>query len=101
MFAHFPQPDLGVYTGRIISLLFSDKATSPSNRQEDWESIMGFCDRVNKELEGYGHIVLIKPISHAMPNQKYLMLLMCLLIKHIELIVKSVITQTLNCLFFS
>uniref|UniRef100_A0A8C7XMZ1 Golgi associated, gamma adaptin ear containing, ARF binding protein 3a n=1 Tax=Oryzias sinensis TaxID=183150 RepID=A0A8C7XMZ1_9TELE len=30
----------------------SDKATSPSNRHEDWEYIMGFCDQINKELEG-------------------------------------------------
>ncbi|XP_074486597.1 ADP-ribosylation factor-binding protein GGA3a isoform X2 [Sebastes fasciatus] len=29
-----------------------NKATNPSNRQEDWEYIMGFCDQVNKELEG-------------------------------------------------
>ncbi|KFR07735.1 ADP-ribosylation factor-binding protein GGA3, partial [Nipponia nippon] len=24
----------------------------PSNRQEDWEYIIGFCDQINKELEG-------------------------------------------------
>uniref|UniRef100_A0A8C7XNV5 Golgi associated, gamma adaptin ear containing, ARF binding protein 3a n=1 Tax=Oryzias sinensis TaxID=183150 RepID=A0A8C7XNV5_9TELE len=24
----------------------------PSNRHEDWEYIMGFCDQINKELEG-------------------------------------------------
>ncbi|XP_046899513.1 ADP-ribosylation factor-binding protein GGA3a [Hypomesus transpacificus] len=29
-----------------------NKATNPSNRQEDWEFIIGFCDQVNKELEG-------------------------------------------------
>lgn len=29
-----------------------NKATNPSNRQEDWECIMGFCDQMNKELEG-------------------------------------------------
>ncbi|KAI3359904.1 hypothetical protein L3Q82_014263, partial [Scortum barcoo] len=28
------------------------KATHPTNRQEDWEYIIGFCDQVNKELEG-------------------------------------------------
>uniref|UniRef100_A0A7N8WUI2 Golgi associated, gamma adaptin ear containing, ARF binding protein 3b n=1 Tax=Mastacembelus armatus TaxID=205130 RepID=A0A7N8WUI2_9TELE len=28
------------------------KATHPANRQEDWEYIIGFCDQVNKELEG-------------------------------------------------
>lgn len=34
-------------------LPITDKATHPSNRQEDWEYIIGFCDQVNKELEGY------------------------------------------------
>ncbi|XP_066522017.1 ADP-ribosylation factor-binding protein GGA3a [Hoplias malabaricus] len=29
-----------------------NKATNPSNRQEDWEFIIGFCDQINKELEG-------------------------------------------------
>ncbi|XP_061685260.1 ADP-ribosylation factor-binding protein GGA3a isoform X2 [Syngnathoides biaculeatus] len=29
-----------------------NKATDPSNRKEDWEYIMGFCDQINKELEG-------------------------------------------------
>uniref|UniRef100_A0AAX7W3M5 Golgi associated, gamma adaptin ear containing, ARF binding protein 3a n=1 Tax=Astatotilapia calliptera TaxID=8154 RepID=A0AAX7W3M5_ASTCA len=29
-----------------------NKATNPSNRQEDWEYIMMFCDQINKELEG-------------------------------------------------
>uniref|UniRef100_A0A8C9RBL6 Golgi associated, gamma adaptin ear containing, ARF binding protein 3a n=1 Tax=Scleropages formosus TaxID=113540 RepID=A0A8C9RBL6_SCLFO len=28
------------------------KATNPSNRNEDWEYIIGFCDQINKELEG-------------------------------------------------
>uniref|UniRef100_A0A673Z741 Golgi associated, gamma adaptin ear containing, ARF binding protein 3a n=1 Tax=Salmo trutta TaxID=8032 RepID=A0A673Z741_SALTR len=29
-----------------------NKATNPSSRQEDWEYIIGFCDQINKELEG-------------------------------------------------
>ncbi|XP_077979789.1 ADP-ribosylation factor-binding protein GGA1-like [Glandiceps talaboti] len=29
-----------------------NKATNPANREEDWEYIIGFCDQVNKELEG-------------------------------------------------
>ncbi|XP_055993864.1 ADP-ribosylation factor-binding protein GGA3 [Sorex fumeus] len=29
-----------------------NKATNPSNRQEDWEYIIGFCDQINTELEG-------------------------------------------------
>lgn len=38
----------------ICSLsLAKDKATNPSNRQEDWEYIIGFCDQINKELEGW------------------------------------------------
>uniref|UniRef100_A0A8C3M2X5 Golgi associated, gamma adaptin ear containing, ARF binding protein 3 n=1 Tax=Chrysolophus pictus TaxID=9089 RepID=A0A8C3M2X5_CHRPC len=38
----------------VTSSLFlaKDKATNPSNRQEDWEYIIGFCDQINKELEG-------------------------------------------------
>uniref|UniRef100_A0A665VX29 Golgi associated, gamma adaptin ear containing, ARF binding protein 3b n=1 Tax=Echeneis naucrates TaxID=173247 RepID=A0A665VX29_ECHNA len=35
-----------------MDLCPSDKATHPTNRQEDWEYIIGFCDQVNKELEG-------------------------------------------------
>uniref|UniRef100_A0AAY4CN30 ADP-ribosylation factor-binding protein GGA3 n=1 Tax=Denticeps clupeoides TaxID=299321 RepID=A0AAY4CN30_9TELE len=31
---------------------WGNKATNPSNRQEDWEYIIGFCDQINKELEG-------------------------------------------------
>uniref|UniRef100_A0A674DRT4 Golgi associated, gamma adaptin ear containing, ARF binding protein 3 n=1 Tax=Salmo trutta TaxID=8032 RepID=A0A674DRT4_SALTR len=31
---------------------FENKATHPTNRQEDWEYIIGFCDQINKELEG-------------------------------------------------
>uniref|UniRef100_A0A8C4DXB2 Golgi associated, gamma adaptin ear containing, ARF binding protein 3b n=1 Tax=Dicentrarchus labrax TaxID=13489 RepID=A0A8C4DXB2_DICLA len=30
----------------------TNKATHPTNRQEDWEYIIGFCDQINKELEG-------------------------------------------------
>ncbi|KAM8845055.1 ADP-ribosylation factor-binding protein GGA3 [Spinachia spinachia] len=29
-----------------------NKATHPTNRQEDWEYIIGFCDQIDKELEG-------------------------------------------------
>ncbi|XP_071501663.1 ADP-ribosylation factor-binding protein GGA1-like [Diadema antillarum] len=29
-----------------------NKATNPANREEDWEYIMSFCDKVNHELEG-------------------------------------------------
>lgn len=36
----------------IFFILSPDKATNPSNRQEDWEYIIGFCDQINKELEG-------------------------------------------------
>lgn len=38
---------------RWYSFTSVDKATHPTNRQEDWEYIIGFCDQINKELEGY------------------------------------------------
>lgn len=31
---------------------WTDKATNPANREEDWEFIISFCDQINKELEG-------------------------------------------------
>uniref|UniRef100_A0A672FST6 Golgi associated, gamma adaptin ear containing, ARF binding protein 3b n=1 Tax=Salarias fasciatus TaxID=181472 RepID=A0A672FST6_SALFA len=37
---------------RRTSLEVLYKATHPTNRQEDWEYIIGFCDQINKELEG-------------------------------------------------
>uniref|UniRef100_A0A8C2ITH6 Golgi associated, gamma adaptin ear containing, ARF binding protein 3a n=1 Tax=Cyprinus carpio TaxID=7962 RepID=A0A8C2ITH6_CYPCA len=40
-----------VTRGDVTSFLV-DKATNPSNRQEEWEYIIGFCDQINKELEG-------------------------------------------------
>lgn len=33
-----------------------DKATNPSNRQEEWEHVMAFCEQVNKDPQGWGHI---------------------------------------------
>ncbi|XP_044309499.1 ADP-ribosylation factor-binding protein GGA3 isoform X1 [Varanus komodoensis] len=36
----------------MASLFLKNKATNPLNRQEDWEYIIGFCDQINKELEG-------------------------------------------------
>uniref|UniRef100_A0AAR2L7P1 Golgi associated, gamma adaptin ear containing, ARF binding protein 3a n=1 Tax=Pygocentrus nattereri TaxID=42514 RepID=A0AAR2L7P1_PYGNA len=39
-------------TARIDVPSWMNKATNPSNRQEDWEYIIGFCDQINKELEG-------------------------------------------------
>ncbi|XP_037544892.1 ADP-ribosylation factor-binding protein GGA3 [Nematolebias whitei] len=40
-----------------------EKATHRTNREEDWEYIIGFCDRVNKEPEGpekAKHLLLTK-----------------------------------------
>lgn len=77
---------------------FSDKATNPSNRQEDWEFIMGFCDQINKELEGYGHVHLITPEapinieSHPQSNPRHL----CL--KHAGLCISCVTEFELHCL---
>lgn len=60
---------------------------------------MGFCDQINKELEGYGHIHPINPISavtlnHAPCNVAHV----CLHCgQHMELVMKPVVTQTLDC----
>lgn len=53
-----------------LYLFTSDKATNPSNREEDWEYIMHFCDQVNKELEG--SIVAVRLIAHKIqsPQEK-------------------------------
>ncbi|XP_033117970.1 ADP-ribosylation factor-binding protein GGA1-like [Anneissia japonica] len=37
--------------GETLETLLN-KATNPTNRDDDWEYIMAFCDRVNKEHEG-------------------------------------------------
>lgn len=58
---------------------FSDKATNPSNRQEDWEYIMGFCDQINKELEGYGHVHSINSVSPIAVNHTHVIMLICVL----------------------
>lgn len=58
-----------LYVHEILYFFVSDKATNPSNRQEDWEYIMSFCDQINKELEGYGHVHLITPASPCTHNQ--------------------------------
>ena len=36
----------------MICYCFTARATNPLNREADWEFIIGFCDQVNKELEG-------------------------------------------------
>uniref|UniRef100_A0A3Q3GR00 VHS domain-containing protein n=1 Tax=Labrus bergylta TaxID=56723 RepID=A0A3Q3GR00_9LABR len=43
---------LEIYHIECECLSPADKATHPTNRQEDWEYIIGFCDQINKELEG-------------------------------------------------
>jgi hypothetical protein len=30
----------------------TDAATNPANRDEDWETIIKFCEQINRELEG-------------------------------------------------
>lgn len=32
--------------------VYLDRATDPSMKEEDWDKITAFCDRVNAELEG-------------------------------------------------
>uniref|UniRef100_A0A7N6FA27 Golgi associated, gamma adaptin ear containing, ARF binding protein 3b n=1 Tax=Anabas testudineus TaxID=64144 RepID=A0A7N6FA27_ANATE len=41
-----------IYLNTASTLQRDNKATHPTNRQEDWEYIIGFCDQINKELEG-------------------------------------------------
>ena len=45
-------PSLLFVTVVLFFVLSQDKATNPCNRQEDWEYIIGFCDQINRELEG-------------------------------------------------
>uniref|UniRef100_A0A671MS85 ADP-ribosylation factor-binding protein GGA3-like n=1 Tax=Sinocyclocheilus anshuiensis TaxID=1608454 RepID=A0A671MS85_9TELE len=40
----------------LVRFFLLDKATNPSNKQEEWEYITGFCDQINKELEGYVYL---------------------------------------------
>jgi VHS domain len=32
--------------------MLTDRATNVLNKEEDWEAIVTFCDKVNKDLEG-------------------------------------------------
>lgn len=41
-----------IYLKANISFVYLEKATNPKNRYEDWEFIMGFCDKVNASPEG-------------------------------------------------
>ena len=47
-------------------LFFPDKATNPANREEDWEYIMIFCDKVNKDLEG--PTVAVRLLAHKLQS---------------------------------
>lgn len=40
------------YNLKLLFFFFIDTATNPVNRDEDWETILKFCEQVNKELEG-------------------------------------------------
>lgn len=44
-------PPVTVVSAEDVSFLL-DKATSPSNRQEEWEHMMAFCEQVNKDPDG-------------------------------------------------
>uniref|UniRef100_A0A8C2JWA5 Golgi associated, gamma adaptin ear containing, ARF binding protein 3b n=1 Tax=Cyprinus carpio TaxID=7962 RepID=A0A8C2JWA5_CYPCA len=46
-----------------------DKATHPTNRQEDWEYIIGFCDQINKELEGPQ--IAVRLLVHKIHSQEW------------------------------
>uniref|UniRef100_A0A8C1X5K7 Golgi associated, gamma adaptin ear containing, ARF binding protein 3b n=1 Tax=Cyprinus carpio TaxID=7962 RepID=A0A8C1X5K7_CYPCA len=47
----------------------TDKATHPTNRQEDWEYIIGFCDQINKELEGPQ--IAVRLLVHKIHSQEW------------------------------
>lgn len=32
---------------------YTDKATNPLNKENDWDNIRGFCDQLNNEPEGW------------------------------------------------
>ncbi|CAM4330118.1 unnamed protein product [Leuciscus chuanchicus] len=46
-----------------------NKATHPTNRQEDWEYIIGFCDQINKELEGPQ--IAVRLLVHKIYSQEW------------------------------
>uniref|UniRef100_A0A671RN51 ADP-ribosylation factor-binding protein GGA3-like n=1 Tax=Sinocyclocheilus anshuiensis TaxID=1608454 RepID=A0A671RN51_9TELE len=46
-----------------------NKATHPTNRQEDWEYIIGFCDQINKELEGPQ--IAVRLLVHKIHSQEW------------------------------
>uniref|UniRef100_A0A8C2JVJ4 Golgi associated, gamma adaptin ear containing, ARF binding protein 3b n=1 Tax=Cyprinus carpio TaxID=7962 RepID=A0A8C2JVJ4_CYPCA len=47
----------------------ANKATHPTNRQEDWEYIIGFCDQINKELEGPQ--IAVRLLVHKIHSQEW------------------------------
>uniref|UniRef100_A0A671RKH2 ADP-ribosylation factor-binding protein GGA3-like n=1 Tax=Sinocyclocheilus anshuiensis TaxID=1608454 RepID=A0A671RKH2_9TELE len=47
----------------------TNKATHPTNRQEDWEYIIGFCDQINKELEGPQ--IAVRLLVHKIHSQEW------------------------------
>ena len=47
-----------------------DKATNPLNTTDDWEAIVGFCDQINKDLEGPQTAVRLLIHKIQSPNEK-------------------------------
>uniref|UniRef100_A0A673LL20 ADP-ribosylation factor-binding protein GGA3-like n=1 Tax=Sinocyclocheilus rhinocerous TaxID=307959 RepID=A0A673LL20_9TELE len=53
----------------MVCVSSTDKATHPTNRQEDWEYIIGFCDQINKELEGPQ--IAVRLLVHKIHSQEW------------------------------
>lgn len=64
-------------THRSLFVPSSDKATHPTNRQEDWEYIIGFCDQINKELEGYVCVYMIKCSASRVRSELSVVTVLC------------------------
>ncbi|CAI9743394.1 ADP-ribosylation factor-binding protein GGA [Octopus vulgaris] len=43
-----------------------NKATNPANREEDWDHMMMFCDRVNKDIEG--PMISVRLLAHKLQS---------------------------------
>lgn len=69
----------------------TDKATHPTNRQEDWEYIIGFCDQINKELEGYVQTKHFTPHKTSGASEQICHLLLFLMSRSPQIAVKLLV----------
>ena len=74
----------------------SDRSTNPVNQQEDWDSIMTFCDQINKELEGPQ--ISVRLIAHKVQSPQPREALYALAVSDFEVVIKAVLVNVNNCL---